>query len=163
MNADDKRKILNVLLNSLLATLAAIQAAAVDAKAAATDAESKAENKWDTRGLEASYLAGAQAKRANELEATIRQLQSISFPESEAFASVGVRSLVTVLIDDEVEKKFFLLPYGGGTSVPYGDSVIYVLTSESPVGAKLMHKEVGESFTLRTKAGSQEYQILAIQ
>lgn len=37
------------------------------AREAATGADTKAENKYDTRGLEASYLAAGQAEQADDL------------------------------------------------------------------------------------------------
>ncbi len=45
-----------------------LKEAALATYEAATHEESKPENEYDTRGLEASYLAGAQAKRTAEIE-----------------------------------------------------------------------------------------------
>ena len=54
----------------------AVQASSA-AREAATDAQAKAEHKYDTRGLEQSYLADGQSRRASELIESIALLESI--------------------------------------------------------------------------------------
>ena len=44
----------------------------------ATDEQSKAENKYDTRGLEASYLARGQSRQARETEAALEQFAALA-------------------------------------------------------------------------------------
>ena len=64
----DKRKIIEAIRRQLEKDLNVLKEAALIAYEAATNEESKPENEYDTRALEASYIAGAQAKRAGELE-----------------------------------------------------------------------------------------------
>ena len=51
---------------------------------AATNEESKAENKYDTRGLEASYMAQAQSLRVSELKKDHYNLLRMALPENPA-------------------------------------------------------------------------------
>jgi len=44
---------------------------------AATHAESKAENKYDTRGLEAAYLADGQRRRLHEIETALAAYRNL--------------------------------------------------------------------------------------
>ncbi len=44
---------------------------------AATHAESKAENKYDTRGLEAAYLADGQRQRLHEIETALAAYRNL--------------------------------------------------------------------------------------
>lgn len=64
----DKKKLVAAICTQLELDLETQKAAALATYEAATGEESKAENEYDTRGLEASYLAGAQAKRVGEIE-----------------------------------------------------------------------------------------------
>ena len=59
----NKRDLLNLFANKIAEDLLVMTKAALAAHEAATHSESKAEDQYDTRGLEASYLAGAQSKR----------------------------------------------------------------------------------------------------
>src|SRR3954466_4202199 len=67
----DKRRLVETIKTHLAEELATLMQAAKAAHEAATHEESKAEDQHDTRGLEASYLAGAQAQRAAELHAQL--------------------------------------------------------------------------------------------
>ena len=58
-----KSTLLEKIRMELKASLEGLTKAALDAHAAATDPGSKAESKYDTRSLEASYLAAGQAGR----------------------------------------------------------------------------------------------------
>jgi hypothetical protein len=90
-----RRKLIQAILAKLKLELGAVLAAAKSAHEAATHAESKAEDQYDTRGLEASYLAEAQAKRAAELERLVRMYEALlattDHPPAEA---IGPGSLV---------------------------------------------------------------------
>ena len=64
----DKAKLVETILKSLEKDLEVLREAEKSTREAATHEESKPENEYDTRGLEASYLAGAQSKRIIETE-----------------------------------------------------------------------------------------------
>ena len=59
----DKQSLHQALLMRLRADLELLERAAHTAREAATHEESKAENKYDTRGLEASYLGRRAGSR----------------------------------------------------------------------------------------------------
>ncbi len=158
----DKLKIFNRLLEQLESTLETLIASANDAKAAATDSESQAETKWDTFGLESSYLAGAQAKRAEELRVSISKLHAVNFSKEESFSVVGLRALVHVLVEGEEDRYFFVLPFAGGTKVSFEESEILIITPESPIAGQLMGKEEGDAFEMNVKGSSVEYEIVSI-
>ena len=64
----EKSAVLTAILSRLEVELEALTQGARASYAAATDPDSKAENKYDTRTLEASYIARGQAKRVTELQ-----------------------------------------------------------------------------------------------
>jgi hypothetical protein len=62
----NKRAVLKKIIAKLTGELEVYFRAAEYARAEATHEQNKAENKYDTRGLEASYLARGQSKQAAE-------------------------------------------------------------------------------------------------
>ena len=64
----DKQVLVATIIAQLEKTLQGTTQAALEAAQSATDDEAKSESKYDTRGLEASYLASGQAHYAKELK-----------------------------------------------------------------------------------------------
>jgi transcription elongation GreA/GreB family factor len=155
----DKKKILDTLLNDLKSNLDALVDAALIAKEAATGEESKAENKYDTRGLEASYLAGAQAKRAEELRVAIFKLQKINLRSFSQDDAVGITAIVTVIVDGATKKDFFVLPSVGGHKVVAEGRTFHVITPESPVGSLFVGKKIKDFLQVEINKKVFEYEI----
>lgn len=153
-----KSKLVAEIILSLEKDLALLQAAALEAREAATHEESKAEDKYDTRGLEASYLAGAQAKRAAELEELIFFYRHLKLPELRG-AAIGATALVELESGGQ-RSHYFIVPKGGGKRFKIEDQDILVITPVSPLGAELLGRTVNESFTVLSPKGQSEYEIV---
>jgi hypothetical protein len=67
----DKKRILETLPDEMRAKFSVLIQSAHAARQEATHEDAKAENKYDTGTIEAGYLAGAQAERVAQLQATI--------------------------------------------------------------------------------------------
>ena len=80
----NKRALIQKIVAKLTNELGVYFRAAQNSRAEATHEQSKADNKYDTRGLEASYLARGQSKQAAELEAAIAEFEKL---EARKFAS----------------------------------------------------------------------------
>lgn len=158
----DKQKLLDALLKDLKSNLDSLVEAAFVAKEAATSEESKAENKYDTRGLEASYLAGAQAKRAEEFQSTIYKLQKLNFKMFDKNDVVTLSAIVKVVIDGEAGKYFFLLPAAGGQKLTCEGETYHVITPESPVGRLFLGKKINDIFSVKTNLKEFEYEIVGL-
>jgi len=143
--SDDKQSLLQQVVQGLNARLVVLQRAAAETHKNSTSAESKAEGKYDTRGLEASYLAEAQAEQVTQLEADIARLKSLELTNNEDEVEAG--SIVTVTVDDD-DLYYFVLPAGGGIQVPYLDTKITVITPASPIGNALTGKAYGDTVEL---------------
>lgn len=130
------------------------------AQDAATGEESKPENQYDTRALEASYLADAQSQRVNALERAVKALQEM--PSLGKFSAVNTGSLVEVSVDG-LQKWFFLLPAAAGMVVEVAGHKISVLGHESPVGRALMGKAPGDSAEVTVPGGKKEYEIVSLE
>jgi hypothetical protein len=69
--------------------------AAMATHAEATDEENKAEDKYDTRGLEASYLAHGQSKAAEETALALSQFQALTLRDFAAHEPISLGALVS--------------------------------------------------------------------
>ena len=139
----EKQDLLNAAIASLEKSLAALHNAAKEAKDYATDKDSKAESKYDTRGLEASYLAGAQAEKAESLGEAIELLRHFQFPDTPVKAAQGT---ITVVSDTEGgEDTYFILPAGGGIELEWQGLPVTVITHQSPRAQSLIGLQPGDS------------------
>lgn len=158
-----KTEILKAFEEGLSRDLSILTRAALAAHEAATHSESKAEDQYDTRGLEASYLAGAQSKRAMELQET---LDLFRFVDVKAFG-VGTPIASTALIglkDEEGKKLWYLLmPKGGGRQVTCQGAVIHCITPQSPLGESLIGRKQGDFISLRLKGEEREYEVASVE
>src|SRR5438874_4727706 len=73
----NKRAVIKKIVTKLMDELDVYLRAAQFSRAEATHESSKAENKYDTRGLEASYLARGQSKQALEIKSAITDFESL--------------------------------------------------------------------------------------
>ena len=156
----DKRALIDALVADLGKSAAVVTKAAHEAHEAATHEESRPENDKDTRGLEAAYLAGAQAERARDLERTAKTLLAIPlrpFGPDSAIASGAVIEL------DHAGARlvYFLAPAGGGLRATIGDVEVQVITPQSPLGRELLGKTEGDEIDV-TQQKRRHYEIVGV-
>lgn len=123
----------------------------------ATHEDNKAENKYDTRGLEASYLAGAQAERVRDLKETLGLISTLKIKNFTDADKIAQTALIKAEFSGR-ESWLLLLPKGGGQNFSYEGRSVKVITPESPLGELLVGKSVDDSITLNGK----EYFILEV-
>lgn len=146
----NKVKIHGLILEKLKETYEALAESASIAKEASTNEESKAENKYDTRGLEASYLAGAQSKRALELKEKIYNVERVNLTPYNDERPVGVGSIVCFISTKSEEENYvFLLPSGGVTVKSAEGTDIKSISVSSPIGKLICGKYVGDEFKFK--------------
>ena len=90
----NKRALIKKITAKLTGELAIYFRAAQFARAEATHESSKAENKYDTRGLEASYLARGQSRQAAELETAIAEFEKLPVKKFGADDAIELGALV---------------------------------------------------------------------
>ena len=73
----DKKKIVEVLIEKLNTELKEVEGAAKSTRDLATADDLKSEGKYDTRAIEAGYLASAQSKRVEEIKMDIQMLEDL--------------------------------------------------------------------------------------
>ncbi|MES2476671.1 MAG: transcription elongation factor GreAB [Verrucomicrobiota bacterium] len=139
-----KQALLTKIRSELRAALDRLSRAATEAHAAATDPGSKAEGKYDTRSLEASYLAVGQAKQVDELAAAVRIFDALVLPDFEADDGIDAGALVEVEMEGELSW-FLLVPTAGGTVVSHDGMEVTLLTPASALYQKLVGLRCYES------------------
>lgn len=158
----NKQHLISKIVAHLELELAALKEAAMATYEAATNEESKPENEYDTRGLEASYLAGAQAKRVGEIEELIfiyKDLKVRDFNPQEAIASTA---LVEVSLNDR-PSWVFIMSKGGGTILNVDGVSVQIVTPSSPLGEALLGLKVGDTAIVETGDKVREYDVLSVR
>jgi transcription elongation GreA/GreB family factor len=156
-----KRQLLDELIKKMKSELATLEDAAKANKDFATDQEFKAESKYDTRSLEASYLAQAEAQRAEDIKLDIQMLEEVDIETSKE-GGIGIGSLVELLHKDQA-RQYFLIPTAGGTLVNLDGQSILVVSAFSPLGGALIGLKEGEVFEVETPKETRTYKVLHVQ
>ena len=139
----NKRAIINKIIAKLAGELEVYVRAAQFARAEATHEQNKAEHKYDTRGLEASYLARGQSRQAAELEAALAEFEKLDPRPFAAGEAIALGALVELEHGGE-KSLYFLGPRAGGTEVVHDRREILVITPQSPLGTQLLGGKQGD-------------------
>jgi transcription elongation GreA/GreB family factor len=157
----NKAQIIKTIIARLTENLGVLENAARASHQEATHESSKAESKYDTRGLEAAYLAGGQARQAKEIQDSIQLYQTLPLL---TFAA-GDRIDVTALVELEMDgvRSFYLLgPKSGGLEIEFNGEEITVITPQSPLGQNLMGKSKGKRWTEKRGGSLVKYHIVSV-
>ena len=146
-----KKAFVAALIGQLDAELSNMRRAAKDAREAATHEEAKPENDKDTRALEASYLAGAQAARVRELEGSIKLATGMALVDFDSGKIIQASAVVSLEDDDAVKTTFFVAPVGGGIHLKEGGFEAQVVTPTSPLGKALLGRLQGDVIEMRNQ------------
>ena len=156
----DKAKLIAKVVASLEAELEVTLSAVKSAVEGATHEEARAENEYDTRGLEASYLAGAQTARAAEIEQAAHRFRSLPV---RSFAGQAIAVGAVVVLDDGTRtRRYFVGPDSGGLEVEVDGVTYTVITLSAPLGKALARKEAGDFIEVATKGQAFEYEIAEV-
>ena len=158
----NKSLLLKQIVASLQESLAALERAARASHAEATHESSKAENKYDTRGLEAAYLAGGQARQAKEIQDSIKAYESLALRDFAEDEMVELTALVE-LESDGVKSTYFIGPRNGGLEIKLGRKEVTVITPPSPLGQNLMGKKRGHRWTVKLGGSTVNHKIASVR
>jgi len=143
----NKKSLIQKLHNVVQAKYEEMLAAARETSAGATDPESVAKSKYDTQGLEASYLAAGQGEQVEALAQALRSLAPAAFPPFPENAKITAGALVET--ETHGEREFYLLaPDAGGTTFEHDGHEITVLTPEAPLRQKMLGLTAGDTLKM---------------
>jgi hypothetical protein len=131
-----KQEIIDKLLFKLSSDKAGSTEALSSTKSLASSKEFIAESKWDTRGIEAGYLAGAQERRIKELDIEISELELLK-KSLRVIDDVEIGALVWT-----DAKNYFITSSTGGVEIETSVGIFKVITRKSPLFKKIFDEEI---------------------
>src|SRR3979409_1077239 len=108
-----KSQLLTQIIAALTQSLNVLEKAARASHEEATHESSRAESKYDTRGLEAAYLAGGQARQPKEILDSIKLYEVRPLKDFAPDEPIDLTALVE-LDTDGTRATFFIGPKSGG-------------------------------------------------
>ena len=151
-----------LMLEKLEIDLDVLQRAAQTAYEAATHAENIAENKYDTLGLEASYLATGQARRVEEIRQALKNCRAMPLAPYDAASGIQIGALIQLEADNGSAQWLFLAPDAAGLKLEHVGQTITVITPRSPLGAALLGKQLDDEVQINVGGAVQVFAVCEI-
>ena len=159
ISLQDKRNLIEQVVVALTANLALLKKSAESAHSGATHSDAVAKSKYDTHGLELSYLAGSHFERALRLERELEQLRKMSISVHSSSKAISLGSVIFLATGSEV-KTYFLSLFGAGIQVEWLGYKVSVISPDSPIGAQLLGGFLGDDIDFADS--KVESEVLAI-
>ncbi|UXH76748.1 GreA/GreB family elongation factor [Roseateles amylovorans] len=141
--------------------LQADQAARV-AHETATHEENIAENKYDTLGLEASYLATGQARRAEAIREAMADWRQFRPRAYDPGLGIQIGALVCLVDADDRQQHLFLGPNGGSMKLQSGAQLVQVISSDAPLAQAMLGKGEGDEVLVQVGSIRQQFEVLRV-
>lgn len=158
----DKTLLLQQLHEHLQDDLQLAERALQASHEAATHEQSKAENKYDTRGLEAAYLANGQQQRCLEIRQALQQLHNLQLRPVDPQGRVQLTSLVALQDAQEQYQWLWLLPMAAGTRLQQNALRVQVISPQAPLGQALLSLQEGDEVSLQREGTPRYWQVVAV-
>jgi transcription elongation GreA/GreB family factor len=156
-----KAQLIKQIVARLAESLGVLENAARASHEEATHESNKAESKYDTRGLEAAYLAGGQARQAKEIVESIKTYEALVTKDFAPGEPIGLTALVEVDADG-TPSTYFIGPKNGGLEINYRRQEVMVITPQSPLGQNLMGRKVGQRWAAKLGGSTVKYQVVSV-
>lgn len=138
-----KAEIIKILEKQLAEKVSLMKSALADSNEGSSGDEAKSEGKYDTRAIEAGYLAEAQAQQLVQAEEALDIFQRFEAPDYTISDPVGPGALVEAEVEENLS--FFLLaPSGGGLTTDFLGCELTVITPDSRLYQSLIDKKLGD-------------------
>jgi transcription elongation GreA/GreB family factor len=157
-----KQEILGLIIQHLTHDLELLLTAARTAHEASIHEENIPENKYDTLGLEASYVAQGQANRGQEIRRALQEYRRLSLQPFDDDTPIRLTALITLKGEDGSSRNLFIGPLEGGLKVMVQGDEVMVITPASPLGKSLMGRRWGDCIKIGSGAAVREYEIVRV-
>jgi len=157
---DIKQAILEELSRDLKNDIERLEQTLLQVKDYKSSDDLKQEGKYDTRAIEAGYLASGQQQRLDELKEELQLLLSTEIDDCSAETPIALGTLV-LLETNQTKKYYFLCSTSGGRVLNIRGELILVISVFSPLGKELIGLNAGDSFDLNAPTGIKNYNIVA--
>jgi transcription elongation GreA/GreB family factor len=158
----NKPALVKKIIAQLMKELGIYFRAATNSRAEATHEQNKAESKYDTRGLEASYLARGQSRQFAEVETAIEEFKKLPIRKFGSTDLIDLGAIVEIQQGRE-QTFYFIGPKAGGTEVVHEKKEVLVITPQSPLGEQLMGRKQGDVLLLNIGGQKNQYKILLVE
>jgi len=156
-----------LLHNNILTELKKIHQYSIDAAQrayeTAVDEENEAENKYDTMGLEASYLAHGQSQRVEECMTDINGFEHLKVIHFSSEMPINIGALVQLKNEEGETQVLFMSPVAGGLRILFEEREITLITTSSPIGKALLSSYVGDEVIIHIADDKKYYEIISIE
>jgi len=159
----NKHAIHQLVLDKLAVDLDIAQRAAQTAYETATHEENIAENKYDTLGLEASYLAAGQARRVEEIRQALTLCQNMQLRAYDDQRGIEVGALLGLADENDRQQWLFLAPDGAGLKVDVVGQPVTVITPRSHLGKSLLGKFEGDEVEILVGGARQQFAVTEVK
>ena len=156
----NKSQLHALIIEKLQADLVIAKSVLQASHEAATHSESKAENKYDTRGLEAAYLADGQRRRVHEIEAAISGFRNLPV-RTHLNEAISLGALIE-LDGDEGRRWVFLGPDAAGLQILIDDALVVLISTRSPLGHALLGLFEGDELKITVASRLQRFSISSV-
>jgi transcription elongation GreA/GreB family factor len=156
-----KAALIKQIITSLTESLGVLEKAARASHEEATHESSKAESKYDTRGLEAAYLAGGQARQAREILDSIKAYEALPTKDFAPGTPIALTALVELDVDG-TQSTYFIGPKNGGLEIKHRREEIMVITPQSPLGQNLIGRKAGQRWAAKLGGSTVKYYIISV-
>lgn len=137
-----RSQVVETIVSALEDAVTVLEAQASVARSEATGDESRQESKYDTRAIEAGYLAGAQSKRLMQVAGDLKRFRALAAPTGTM--TIDGPSLVAVERQSGDVDYFFLGPAAAGLRIQVEGVEVLVITPAAPLGRALVGAEAGD-------------------
>jgi transcription elongation GreA/GreB family factor len=158
----NKSAVLQCIVERLQGDLDVAVRAAQTAYETATHEENIAENKYDTLGLEASYLAAGQARRVEEIRQSLSLCRQLVLKPFDEQRGIQTGDLIALQADNGTQQLLFLAPDAAGLKVSVEEQSITVITPRAPLGENLLGKLDGDEVQVVVNGSRQSFEITQI-
>jgi len=155
----DKQAILEGIIQQLEADIVISEQAVAMARDTATHQDCLGSSKYETMGLEASYLAQGQGIRLLELERSLAYFKQLS---PQPLETIQLGALVVLSDEQEQQQSFFLAADAGGLKVSYQQQTVTIITPQAPLGKVMMNKTLGDDFSLKIAGENRCFEVLSV-
>ena len=153
-----KKIIIKSLIDAVIKELDSIKLAAQTTKDHRQSDDLRSEGKYDTRSIEAGYLAVGQMQRLEELKLELQMLEEIPCRDFPPTDQIGIGALVEIEFNNQ-SRHYFISPTAGGTMLRIGDETVLVISVFSPIGNQVIDLKKCDTFELQTPKELRTYLI----
>lgn len=158
----NKRALVTRLIEGVASDLESVLQSQRSTHEGAVHEEARPEDDKDTRALEQTYLARGLAKRVEELQDTLSELEALVIRRFSDDDQIALSALVTAEDEDGTAYRYLLAPAGGGLRVTMDDVEVVVVTPAAPLGRALIGRSVGDDVSIRSPKGERILEIMEV-